>query len=167
MFGRIVRGMAYPFGTFNDNLVSLLKSCGVVYARTVESHHGFDMPKDWMRLGATCHHKDPELMNLAKTFLETEPRLDPFLFYLWGHSYEFDLDHNWEVIEEFLALMANHEEVWYATNIEIYEYTRAYESLIFSGDGNLICNPTSTTVWLCVDRETIKVPNGQTISING
>jgi len=166
MFGHIVRGMAYPFGTFNNSLIGILKDAGVVYARTVQSHHSFDMPEDWLRLGATCHHKDPELMNLARTFIETKPRLGPFLFYLWGHSYEFDLDDNWDVIEGFLAFMSNHEEIWYATNIEIYEYAKAYERLVFSADGGLVYNPTSTAVWICVDNKTVKVPGGKTVSIS-
>ena len=36
-FGVIIRGMAYPFGTYNDSVVNTLKQCGIVYARTVES----------------------------------------------------------------------------------------------------------------------------------
>ena len=37
LFGRVIRGMAYPFGAFNDKLVDCLRTCGIVYSRTVIS----------------------------------------------------------------------------------------------------------------------------------
>ena len=94
-FGRIVRGMAYPMGTFSDEVVDVLKSCGILYARTTKTTEKFDIPTDWLRLPATCHHKNPRLMELAKNFVEKNVRHHPQLFYVWGHSYEFDDNHNW------------------------------------------------------------------------
>lgn len=150
-YGCIIRGMAYPFGTYNDNVVSVLEQCGIVYARTVESTHGFDIPQDWLRLPATCHHNDPDLMELANAFLEEDRYGRPKLFYLWGHSYEFEQKDNWHVIEEFASFMGNRDDVWYATNIEIYEYVDAYNRLIFSVDGTSIYNPSSTYVYFSLD----------------
>ena len=69
LFGRIIRGHAYPYGTYNDNVVDILKQAGIVYARTTESHHSFKIPTDWLRMGATCHHNDPELMTLPDKFV--------------------------------------------------------------------------------------------------
>ena len=43
---------------------------GVAYARTVKSTEKFDLPTDWLRLPATCHHNNPRLMELAKKFVE-------------------------------------------------------------------------------------------------
>ena len=51
-FGCIVRGMAYPFGTYSDQVVESMKTVGIVYSRTVHSTHDFLMPVDWMRLPA-------------------------------------------------------------------------------------------------------------------
>ncbi|MDE7324667.1 MAG: polysaccharide deacetylase family protein, partial [Lachnospiraceae bacterium] len=87
-FGCIVRGMAYPFGTYSDGVVRILRECGIAYARTVQSTRKFDIPQDWLRMPATCHHNDPELMTLAKRFVEPFHWTTPQLFYLWGHSYE-------------------------------------------------------------------------------
>ena len=39
----MVRGMAYPMGTYNDDVVEILKQCGIVYARTVASTERFDI----------------------------------------------------------------------------------------------------------------------------
>ena len=147
--GRIVRGMAYPFGTFNDRLVDCLKVCGIAYSRTIISSHKFDMPKEWLRLEPTCHHSDKTLFELCDSFLNLQPRL-PQMFYLWGHSYEFDRcveNNNWGIIEKFAEKMGGHEDIWYATNIDIYDYTKAYEALQFSTDQSMVYNPTSTDVW--------------------
>ena len=146
-YGGIIRGMAYPFGTFNDTAVQVLKNCGVLHARTVISSHGFAIPNDWLRLPATCHHNDPRLMELADKFVKMDTPLSSQLFYLWGHSYEFEGDNNWQVIRDFCDRMAGHEDIWYATNGEIFTYIEAWCKLIASADGKRVYNPTTTTLW--------------------
>lgn len=146
-FETIVRGMAYPFGTYNDSVVETLKKCGIAYARTTISTENFGMPEDWLRMPATCHHNNPRLMELAKKFTETEVLNNPVLFYLWGHSYEFEADDNWNVIEEFAEYMGNREDIWYATNLEIYDYAAAFKQLIFSADGSMVYNPTEKELY--------------------
>ncbi len=165
LFGGSVRGMAYPYGTYNDKVVDVLRACGVAYSRTVESTHNFEVPTDWLRMSTTCRHADPELMNLAKKFIDMDVIWwqTSKLFYLWGHSYEFDTDNNWDVIEKFSELVGNREDIWYATNIEIYDYTKAYESLRFNIDRTYVENPTATDVWISVDQEIYKVPAGGNI----
>lgn len=158
----IVRGMAYPFGTYSDQVVNVLENCGIAYSRTVEATHRFDVPKDWMRLPSTCHHNDPKLMELAHTLVETEWNRTPALFYLWGHSYEFEADNNWNVIEEFAAYIGGREDIWYATNIEVYDYVKAYERLMFSTDGKKVYNPTNMEVFFAKDEQIICAKPGTT-----
>lgn len=152
-FRTIVRGMAYPFGTCNDTVVECLKKAGLVYGRTTISSHSFDIPADWFRLQATCHHNDPELMPLVRKFIEEMPAREPWMFYLWGHSFEFETGDNWEVIEEFAAFAGGHEDVWYATNIQIHDYVQAYWRLEFSVDGRQVYNPTVTELFFEKDGE--------------
>lgn len=147
IFHTIIRGMAYPFGTYNDVVVECLKKAGLVYGRTTISSHSFGIPEDWLRLEATCHHNDPELMPLAKKFLEETPSHGPWMFYLWGHSFEFEVRDNWEVIEEFAAFVGGREDVWYASNIQIHDYVQAYRHLEFSVDGMRVYNPTATELF--------------------
>ena len=168
LFGRIIRGHAFPFGTYNDDVVDILKQAGIVYARTTESHHSFKIPSDWLRMGATCHHNDPELMNLAEKFINGNVvNNDGWLFYLWGHTFEFRKNNNWNVIEEFFTKTANNNNVWYATNIEIYDYITAYRNLVYSVDGNMIYNPTSTDIWVKINGKKINIPSGKTFKIQG
>lgn len=166
-FDVIVRGMAYPYGTYSDQVIGILKQVGIVYARTVISSGNFRIPTDWFQLEATCHHNDPRLKELAVQFVEDEAvkQGKPLLFYLWGHSYEFESDDNWNVIEEFAEYMGNRDDIWYATNLEIYEYIENYKRLIFSMDGAMVHNPTSQDLYLDKSGELKKIPAGQMIEL--
>ncbi|MBO7292417.1 MAG: polysaccharide deacetylase family protein [Clostridia bacterium] len=169
-FGCIIKGMAYANGTFNDEVVDLLKKNGIKYSRTVRSTERFDMPSDWMRLPTTCHHKNPRLMELARQFVTMGEHCNywhnaPKMFYLWGHSYEFDNDDNWCVIEEFAEYVGNREDIWYATNGEIFDYLTACDRLEFSIDATLVHNPSGMDVWIDCFGKKCMIPAGQTVSI--
>lgn len=153
--GHMIRGMAYANGSFNDKVVEVLRMCGIAYSRTTHSTEKFAMPEDWLRLDPTCHHDNPRLFDLLDEFLnyKADPkgyywRYKPALFYVWGHSYEFNNKNNWERIEAFCEKAGGHDDIWYATNIEIYEYVEAYRALVFSADGTLVYNPTATEVYI-------------------
>lgn len=88
----------------------------------------------------------------------------PWLFYLWGHSYEFDNNSNWDVIEKFAEKMGGRDDIWYATNIEIYDYVNAYKQLIFNADGTVIYNPTAYDLWMRINEELFEIKAGETIS---
>lgn len=116
-FGYRPVGMAYPFGTYSDAVVDFIREQGIKYARTVGKSHSFDMPVDPLRWDATCHHNEPELMALAKTFVEAKPD-KPMLFSVWGHTCEFDANNNWDVLERFCEYIAGHDDIFYGTNAE-------------------------------------------------
>lgn len=148
MFSCIVRGLALPFGTYNDDVLESARACGIAYCRAAGASHSFGIPDDPLRWVPTCHHNDPDLFRLLERFLQPHgPDNFAEIFYLWGHSYEFDGNNNWERIEEFAEKAGGHEHVWYATNIEIIDYVNAVRSLIFSADGFIVHNPTCTDVW--------------------
>ena len=165
-FGCMVRGMAYPYGRISDSVVESMKKCGIVYSRTIVSTEGFKLPTDWLRLETTCHHANPRLMELAQKFVDQDFPKGTGLFYLWGHSYEFDWDkpnNNWGVIEEFAEFMGNREDIWYATNIEIYDYVHAFEQLIFSTDFKKAYNPTCTTIYFKTEKGDYCVKPGEVV----
>lgn len=168
MFGRIVRGMAYPYGTYTDATVEVLRACGIAYARTTHSTEGFDLPQDWLRLSATCHHINPRLMELAEKFVDMKVYHHAKLFYLWGHTYEFGDRNEWPLIEEFIRFMGGREDtVWYATNLEIYEYMQDFDRLVFSCDATLVHNPTNRKLWFALGshRNVRSVEPGQTLKL--
>ena len=152
MFQTRVHGMAYAFGSYDDRVAGILKSCGIHYARTTYSTEKFDLPEDWLKMPATCHHRNPRLMQLVDEFLKEESpfgwETTPRLFYLWGHSYEFNDNNNWEIMENFGKKIGNRTDIWYATNGEIYDYVTAYDRLEFSPDGAYVFNPSAVAVYL-------------------
>lgn len=111
-------GMAYPYGAYDDKTVEGLRAMGLKYARTVEASHGFDLQTDLLRFKATCHHNDEGLFALAEQFIKAETD-KPMLFYVWGHSYEFQRDNNWDRIEQLCRLIGGREDIFYGTNREV------------------------------------------------
>ena len=166
-YGTLARGMAYPYGTYNQTVLAALKRCGICYARTARTTQNVRFPENWLEWDATCHHDDPNFMALAKRFVE-EPihyESDAWLFYVYGHSYEFDLKNNWHVIEEFAEFVGGREDIWYATNIEIYDYVKAYDSLQVSVERGIVHNPTAIDVWFSHEKKIYCVKAGQTICL--
>lgn len=164
IFGSVVRGFAYPYGAYDDRSVEVLRSCGICYARTVNATRDFHLPQDWLRLPATCHHNDPELMRLVDRFVSAKNWWDPMLFYLWGHSYEFEANDNWHVIEAFAEKVGGKADIWYATNIEVYDYCAAFRQLRFNTALTRCENPTASDLWFAFGEKEVFVPAGQTIS---
>ena len=108
-----VTGMSYPMGTYNQDIVNRLDAMCIEYCRTTISTEKLLIPDNFLMWHPTCHHNNPKLMQLADQFLTF--RFTMALFYVWGHSFEFNNNDNWEVIEEFCKKVANYNEVWYAT----------------------------------------------------
>lgn len=171
-FGKIVRGMAYAYNGFNGEIKRVLADLDVAYARTTKSTYDFKIPTDWLELAPSCHHNEKELFPLADRFFGQSPAAEfkhrePWLFYVWGHSYEFDDENNWEIIENLcMRANENRNEIWFATNIEIYEYVQAYDRLVFSLDGERAYNPSAVSVWLELRGMTYKIGAGQTVTFD-
>jgi hypothetical protein len=153
MTGELVRGFAYPYGSYNEQVEEILNACGIEYARTVCSTNEFELPQDFLEWHPTCHHESPLLMELAERFCK-EDTWYAQLFYLWGHSYEFAQKDNWQIIEDFMKYVsAYRDNIWFATNLEIADYVEAFRELRCSTDGRILYNPTGITLWFELDRE--------------
>ncbi|MBQ6707014.1 MAG: polysaccharide deacetylase family protein [Clostridia bacterium] len=180
--GRIIRGMAYPNGGITrfsngasyDRVKQYLTDLDIAYARSLGGDNGlFRMPTDWHNWIPTAHHDNPKLFDYIDSFLNQDlspahnlADRHPRLFYLWGHAFEFARNKNWDRLDEICEKLGGKDEVWYATNIEIYDYTKAYESLIYSADGKMIYNPTVTKIWFDVDGTEYTIEPGQTITLD-
>ncbi len=181
-FGRIIRGMAYPDsgitrfsnGATYEKIKNYLAELDIAYSRTLGGDNNlFELPTDWHAWMPTAHHINPKLMEYIDEFLNIDltdmylAARRPKLFYLWGHSYEFDRNNNWELLEEICQKLSCRDDIWYATNIEIYDYVQAYNSLVYSADGVMVYNPTLIEVWFDVDKKLYSVKPGETILLEG
>ncbi|MCQ2352918.1 MAG: polysaccharide deacetylase family protein [Victivallaceae bacterium] len=167
--GYIVRGNAWPNGARWSDFPAareVYRACNIVYSRaTHNANLNFDLPQDdWLAWAPTAHHiNDGNLQEIGKRFLATEKV--PALCTIWGHSFEFDRANNWDVMEKFAALMAHRPEIWYATNIEIYDYMQAVKSLQWSCDRTFCRNMSATTVFYVVNGKLYVFKPGTTTSI--
>ncbi|MBQ7639301.1 MAG: polysaccharide deacetylase family protein [Clostridia bacterium] len=120
--GYDVKGMAYPGGGVNytKEVAELLrKHSAAAYARTTVATFGFSPPEDLMTLHPTVHMINfKKLFELADEFLAAKADA-PMIFYIWGHSYEFDIADTWDEVERFCERIAGKPDVLYGTNSEV------------------------------------------------
>lgn len=159
LFGRIIRGHAIPNGPYDEKTIRVGKLCGLSYMRAVKSSHSYLYPDCVLPLNPTCSHNDPLLFELTEEFLTKNVWEKPFLLYVWGHSYSFEEDNNWHVIEDFFKKVSGKSDVWYATNDEIFDYAEKFKRLESTVSGHTIFNPTDTELWF------VTSANGQARSI--
>lgn len=179
--GQIIRGMAYPdsgitlFGNFGsyEMVKQYLTELDIAYSRTLGGdNNSFMLPEDFHAWMPSAHHDNPKILEYVHEFIALDvseipnpARRVPRLLYIWGHSYEFDRNDNWEHIEEICKKLSDNEEIWYATNMEIYDYVESYKRLVYSADGHKVYNPTLLTIWLDVDGKLHSINPGETACI--
>ena len=161
--GYPVTGMSYPSGSYSRNVISVMDSCGIEYSRTVKATNDFDLPENFLEWNPSCHFKSA--MPLAERFLrDIDSQWTKPLFYIWGHSHEIRNEDDWEETEQLLKLLANNNKIWYATNMEIFDYISAQKMLKISADERIFYNPTATDLWVEKDKaKIIKIPAGTRI----
>lgn len=179
---RLIRGMAYPdtgvtlFGNFGkyEDVKQVLVGLDIAYSRTLgRDNDSFMLPSDFHAWMPTAHHNNPKIMEYIDRFISLDmsaatyhAKRHPRLMYIWGHSYEFDRDGNWEHIENICKKFEGNDEIWFATNIEIYDYVKAYKSLMYSADGRKVYNPNLISVWIDVDGKLFRVGSDETAVID-
>jgi peptidoglycan/xylan/chitin deacetylase (PgdA/CDA1 family) len=169
--GTIVRGHAYPFGTYNNDTFTAMDTASIVYGRTANASNQFTLPNDFKVWVPTTHHNECELP--VKRFIynvEKAPWRAGGVLYIWGHSYEFDNEKapvQWEKFEEILSELSKRtHDIWCATNIEIYDYVNAQKQIRRSADGKIFHNPTDIDVWVAVDDKPLCIEAGKTVTID-
>ncbi len=165
LFGKVITGHAIPNGPYDETTVKVGKMCGLKFMRTTKATHSYAYPKTLLPLDPTCSHSHPKLMELTEQFLADIPKEDPFLFYLWGHTYTFEGDNNWYIIEDFMKAVSGKEDIWFATNDEIFDYAEKFSQLECSADGHIVSNPTDIEIWFLAGGKIRSVKPNETIRI--
>ena len=123
LVGYEVVGLAYPGGgqNHNDNVAKIISNnTGICYARTIKDTYSFEKQENLYQFNPSVHN----VMELDKLFELGEKFLDetcsyPQIFFVWGHSYEFDIHDTWEAFESFCKMMSGHKDIFYGTNREV------------------------------------------------
>ncbi len=162
--GYTIRGMSYPYGDFNSRIEKVVEMCGIKYARTVCSTNSTLLPQNFLEWHPSCHHNG-DIFGLLDSITKPEHftvhNKMPKCLYVWGHTYEFGNDNNWDKIEEFCEKASQFDNIWFATNIEIYDYTVASRNLEISANRKSIFNPSRLSVWVDIDGEAVEIKPGE------
>ena len=114
-----IKGMAYPGGGVNSSpeIARIIKNgTPLRYARTTVPTYDFELQSDLYLFRPTLHHREfDRLFELSRKFVDLKPDR-PQLFYIWGHSYEFDFDDSWALFEDFLRDISGRADIFYGTN---------------------------------------------------
>jgi peptidoglycan-N-acetylglucosamine deacetylase len=162
IMGYPIKGVAIPFGSYDQRILRLIEQCGIVYSRTTNSHFSFKLPSNFLEWHPTCHPK-VNLIETWKRFLSDDS--PDKLFSIWGHSHEFERDDEWKMIESFFEKGSRIAKIWYATNIEIYEYVNAWRNLWCSINSQHFRNIFAVDVWMWIDEELICLKGGDTLCL--
>ena len=163
---RIVNGHAWPNGsTFGSPSYAqdALKTAGIVYARGTKSHNTFALPENFMCWEPTAKANPAGFAEIAKRFAVESNEGDLKLCTLWGHSWEYKLDSDWQAVEDFCKNLSS-EKIWRATFGEIYKYLAAVNSLEWADHKSMVRNNSGEIVYIGKDNAIYALKPGEVIT---
>ncbi len=164
LVGYPVRGFAFPFGTYDLRAVDILKQCGLLYCRTINQSTRQGLPPDFWQWHPTCHCRVDLLKSWNQFCKLSQPDK---IFFVWGHSWEFERHGGWENFAAFSEVCGATDSVWHATNIDIVKYVTAWRNLWCSVTGSIVYNPSATSLWFRCGGDLFEAFPGKTLLIDG
>jgi hypothetical protein len=145
-------------------VIDVLRGLGIVYSRTVENDASGTFPPREPLAWAPTMHKFNDAPPLPERFEKawSGGRFNS-VFYVWGHSYEFADRNDWGALERLFKPVAGKPDVWYCTNIELFDYEAARRSIAIAANRRSVYNPSAFSVALTVDKKLVEVPAGKTL----
>ncbi len=122
--GQKIIGICYPSSSYNDHVIELLRSYGLIYGRTADSCLKYELPENFMIWVPTCHDEYSGMTKLVDQMIKS-PRTDLLCYYVWGHAYELDKPTmtegmtRWQHLEALFKQVGTSDVVWCATNGQI------------------------------------------------
>ena len=168
LVGAAVRGLAYPFGRYDEHVIGRLPALGLVYARTAHTTGGFGLPERPLALRTSCHHN--EALELGAQFLEHDGA-EMALLYVWGHSFELDgflsadPRKDWDYFEAFCRLVHGRPDVHYATTLDVLDYLTAARVVRASSATGQLRNDAHRAVWLSHDGRLFEIRPGEGLDL--
>jgi len=140
---RKIVSMAYPFGNSNQHIAKLISNTGLTNARSVTDTYTFDLPDTFLLWHPTCH--DSKALDLVNDYLSLDNH-KLSVFYVWGHSWEFNDAKRWDDISEFCKKIGNRKDIWYVGSGAFTDYQLALKRLTITKES--ISNPIDNKeVW--------------------
>ena len=161
LVGYPVRGMAYPNGAYDARVIDTLRALGIVYSRTTLANVTAFPPPEPLAWATTLHALHETPASMAERWAAFHDNgWQQGVFYVWGHSYEFARDR--AAIAPLFAPLAGHDDVWYCTNIALFDYEAARARLVIAANRQSVYNPSALPVTLNIDGTLLEAPPGVT-----
>jgi peptidoglycan/xylan/chitin deacetylase (PgdA/CDA1 family) len=164
LVGYPVRGCAYPFNSYNQRVIEVLRQLGIVYARCGQVSDQCFPPAEPLAWPSSGHMYRPDLLNRWETLYQNQ-RAWGQVFFVWGHSYEFADRNDWAGLERIFKPLAGKPDVWYCTNIELFDYEAARQRIVIAANRKSAYNPSAISVWLNVDGKSVEVLPGKVTAL--
>jgi len=164
LVGYPVRGMAYPGGAYDEKVINILRQTGIVYSRTTEDSplcFPAREPLAWKPTLGT--YKKPCLVSENFEKLYSDKNYSG-VFHIWSHAYEFDRD--WADLERIFKPLSGKPDVWYCTNIELFDYEAARNRVVIAANLKSAYNPSAVKVSIKAGNKIIDVPAGKTVRLD-
>jgi hypothetical protein len=159
--GQPVRGLAYPFGSYDEHVVRCLSELGMNYARTTTNTGRFELPTTFLTWHPTCHHN--LAMDLGKRFLAQEHE-ELRIMLVWGHSYELDgfmtgdRSKDWQYMGSFCQLMHGQGDIYSTTAAEVAAYLQGVQHMTLCDSEPRLRNPSTCVLWVSVRGRVFEIP---------
>ncbi|MBW2735028.1 MAG: starch-binding protein [Deltaproteobacteria bacterium] len=163
--GAPVLGIAYPFGSYNADVLKVVKQQGMIYGRVVPQTNDLRIPGDLLTWRGSCHHTGAYALGEA-LMRRSEPTLA--LLFVWGHAWELDGDtptNSWAHMEAFCQLVSQQTDVWYATAGEVATYLLALRAVRVSLHGDSMTNGSAEVVWIRTSRGVERLAAGASVAL--
>lgn len=113
-------GLAYPFGVYDSRVVDIARQLGYRYGRTIEQAKDYSLSQDPLIHHPTAHFLCPDFDDIVQSFLSTPLNGQALILHFWGHSYELTGHHCWDVFQDRLASLKQHNELINVTLNEVF-----------------------------------------------
>ncbi|MBN2527052.1 MAG: polysaccharide deacetylase family protein [Deltaproteobacteria bacterium] len=117
-FKKRVLGFAYPFGTYNNDVMAMVRDTGHVYARTTQAANQVFPPKDPMAFHPSCRFWTTDFEKRYHAAKKNG------VFYFWGHSYEMTTDAMWRTFETLIKKISNDPQSEWANVKDLFAHTK-------------------------------------------
>lgn len=113
-FDQPVLGFAYPNGSYNTQVMDVIRAAGHVYARTTLNAGQAFPPADAMAFHTSCHFLSPDF------WTRYEQAQTCGVFYFWGHSYEIMTEAMWMAFDETIERISRDEKARWADVADLF-----------------------------------------------
>ena len=141
---REIKSMAYPFGNTNEHIAKVISTTQITNARTVNDTYKYELPTNYHIWNPTCH--DSKALECLNEYLALDKH-NLSLFYVWGHSWEFDDENRWDKMVNFCEQIGDRNDIWYVGCGQFADYLEAIKKVEVCE--NEIVNPAENeNVWI-------------------